>query len=330
MPFGLKGAPAAFQRRMDEILLTEENSNAYIDDVSILGKDWEQHKDELRGTLQRLRERGQTCKLAKCKFGRRKVDFLGHTIGKGLISPQEAKVAALLAKRRPTTKKELQSYLSSTGYYRRFIQGYSGVAAPLTDLTANKKPDHLDWQPQHQQAFYELRLSTAPVLVAPDHNRRFQLSTDASKIAIGAVLEQEHAGMMAYFSRKLLPRESNYPITELEALAIVEAVQHFNVYLIANSFTVVTDHRALVYLNQMNNGSIRLTRWSHALQLYDCTFVYRKETENHVADYLSRASDAEDDSGSTGRQTRTSGQEKGGCVVPTSPHTHTTHTIRCR
>ena len=83
MPFGLKGAPAAFQRRMDETLSTENNANTYIDDVAILSDDWDLHKQDLRGTLQRLRDRGLTCRLAKCKFSRRSLDFLGHTIGKG-------------------------------------------------------------------------------------------------------------------------------------------------------------------------------------------------------------------------------------------------------
>jgi hypothetical protein len=162
-------------------------------------------------------------------------------------------------------------------------------------LTAKNKPDRLGWKKTHQEAFEELRrrLVTSSILIAPDHNKPFQL-TDASTVAIGAVLEQEKDGEIrpiAYFSRKLLPRERAYPITELEALAIVDAIEHFALYLLTSKFVVVTDHRALTYLNKMNNRSIRLTRWSHTLQPYDCTFKYCQGRDNQVADYLSRAPD---------------------------------------
>ena len=285
MPFGLKGAPATFQRRMDEVFAGQENTTAYIDDVAIYSPTWEQHLIDVHNTLEKLREKKLTCKLAKCKFARRSLEFLGHRIGRGLISPLEAKVKALMEKRRPETKRELQSYLGSTGYYRRFVKDYSRIAAPLTNLTAKNQPDKLCWQEEHQIAFEELkcRLSAAPILIAPDHAKPFQLSTDASTVAIGAVLEQERdeeMRPMAYFSRKLLNRERSYPITELEALAIVDSIEHFALYLMAAKFTVVTDHRALTYLNRMNNRSIRLTRWSHTLQPYDCTFKYRKGKDN--------------------------------------------------
>ena len=151
-------------------------------------------------------------------------------------------------------------------------------------------------------------------------------------VAVGAVLEQERGGEtrpVAYFSRKLLPRERSYPITELEALAIVDAIEHFAVYLAASKFTVVTDHRALTYFNKMNNRSIRLTRWSHTLQPYDCVFKYRKGKENQVADYLSRASDqmTEDKDGDKGSRGRLH-LEEGGCVGPAPPTTAdpTSHT----
>jgi len=169
MPFGLKGTPAMFQRCMDEVLAGEENATAYIDDIAIYSPTWKQHLVDVRNTLGKLRVKKLMCKLVKCKFARRSLEFLGHRIGCGLISPLEVKVKALLDKKRPETKKELQSYLGSTSYYRRFINDYARIAAPLTSLTAKNLPDKLQWKEEHQTAFDEqrYRLSTAPILIAP-------------------------------------------------------------------------------------------------------------------------------------------------------------------
>ena len=204
-------------------------------------------------------------------------------MGGGQIRPQEAKVKAIQEYSRPTTKKQIMRFLGATGYYRRFIKDYSTIAACLTDLTKKMEPDKIQWQEKHQQASVALKkaMSEAAVMSGPDANLPYTLSTDASGIGIGAVLEQELQGEVrpiAYYSRKLQPREIKYSATELEALAIHEAVKHFAIYLLGSTFTVVTDHKALIFMETMKHCSARVNRWVCELQF---STRYRKGSENH-------------------------------------------------
>ena len=168
---------------------------------------------------------------------------------------------------RPRTKKDLRAFLGLAGYYRRFVPDFSKVTACLSDLTSKKLPDALEWKEEHQRAFDEVKplLVEKPTLTAPDPDKPYVLHTDASGRGLGAVLSQEMNGLdqpIAYFSRKLLDRETRYTVTELECLAIVEAVRHFSAYLLGASFQIVTDHGALKFLETLRNGGPRLTCWT--------------------------------------------------------------------
>ena len=273
MPFGLKGAPAKFQREMDQLFSEHPNLSAYIDDVAVYSMTWEEHLQHVQAALKLLREKGLTVKVKKCKFARREVSFLGHTVGGGKVKTQEAKVKTILEMPVPTTKKELQSFLGSTGYYRKVVEGYSTIAACLSNLTRKKLPEKLKWTSEHQQAFERLKtaLVTAPVLATPQLDRPFILSTDASGQGIGAVLEQESKGEVhpvAYYSRKLSDREKKWGITELEALALHQGVRHFSVYLLGNVTKVYTDHKALIYMEKMKGATPRINRWLMELQQF--------------------------------------------------------------
>ena len=243
--------------------------------------------------MELLRLKCLTVKMAKCKFARQHLEFLGHEIGAGVLKPQVVKVKAIQEFPTPESKHQLRSFLGITGYYRKFIPQYATVAAPLSTLTKKEIAEPLPWEEEHVLAFEKLKqlLATAPVLHAPDYSQPFQLSTDASGVGIGSVLEQQREDTwvpLAYFSRKLLPWEARYTVTELEALAIVDSVQHFTVYLLGARFHVMTDHRALAFLPTMNQGGPRLVRWALALQPFDFTISYRKGKDNAVADGLSR------------------------------------------
>ena len=128
--------------------------------------------------------------------------------------------------------------------------------------------------------------------MTPNLDKPFILCTDASGRGVGAVLSQldSHGAErpVAYYSRKLLTRETKYTITELECLAIVNAVKHFDVYLTGTHFKIVTDHKALNYLKTMKNGGARLNRWILALQPFSFTTEYRPGKDNSNADGLSR------------------------------------------
>lgn len=181
-----------------------------------------------------------------------------------------------------------------TGYYRRFIPDYASLAAPLMDLTRKAAPNHVGWTTQCHQAFQELKrhLCRPPVLASPNFALPFVLQTDASERGVGAVLAQrgedgfDHP--VAYFSRKLLPREQRYSTIEKECLAIRLGIQAFRVYLLGRPFHIQTDHRALQWLDRLKDSNNRLARWSLALQPYHFQVEHRAGSANANADALSR------------------------------------------
>lgn len=295
MPFGLHGAPATFQRIMDSLLNGAGSySAAYLDDLVIYSGNWQEHLQHLREVLQRLREAGLTAKPAKCQFGTNSCVYLGHIVGGGEVRPEVAKSQAVADFPPPTTKKDVRAFLGLTGYYRRFVPDYATIALPLTDLTRKAAPNSVVWTAECDTAFTELkrRLTSAPVLKSPDFDREFILQTDASERGIGAVLSQravdgeEHP--IAYYSRKLLPREERYATVEKECLAIKLGVQAFRVYLLGRKFVVQTDHRSLEWLHRLKENNARLTRWSLSLQPYIFTVEHRAGRDNANADGLSR------------------------------------------
>ena len=212
MPFGLCGAPATFQRAMDSVLRGKgEFARAYLDDIAIFSNSWEEHLQHLETVFECLETAGFTVKLKKCQLGMSECLYLGHRIGGGVVKPEADKIEAVRNYPRPTTKKDVRAFLGLAGYYRRFIPNFAGRAKPLTDLTSKRCPDRVEWTAACQSTFEELKnaLISTPVLHNPDFKRPFVLQTDASNIALGAVLAQiddsgeEHP--ISYWSRKLLP-----------------------------------------------------------------------------------------------------------------------------
>lgn len=294
MPFGLCGAPATFQRLMDRVTKDLNYVNAYLDDLVIFSETWTDHLDHVVTTLKRLREAGLTINLKKCRFGAQECTYLGHKIGNGTTRPESAKVEEIARYPVPTTKKGVRTYLGLTGYYRRFIANYSTIAKPLTDLTKKACPEKIEWTTDCQDAFDHLKqaLVSQPVMRNPDFRRDFIVQTDASGCGVGAVLsqpdEEGNDHPIAYFSKKLLPREQKYSTVEQECLAIKLAIEAFSVYLLGRPFKVQTDHRALRWLDKAKDTNARLTRWSIALQPYQFTVEHRQGRANGNADALSR------------------------------------------
>ena len=213
-------------------------------------------------------------------------------MGNGEVRPEEAKLQAVEKFPTPTTKKRVRAFLGLTGYYRKFIPDYAEIA---TDLTRKNAPNRVKWSEECERALGSLkrRLCSEPILKSPDFDKEFVLQTDASERGIGAVLSQcddngtEHP--VAFYSRKLLPRESRYSTIEKECLAIKVATHTFRVYLLGRKFTIQTDHRALEWLDRLKDNNARLTRWSLALQPYQYVVRYRAGSANNNADGLSRA-----------------------------------------
>ena len=166
------------------------------------------------------------------------------------------------------------------------------MAEPLTELIKKNKPEKVVWTDAAGLAFKRLKkmLVSAPMMRNPDFTRTFILQTDASGVGVGAVLSQDETDdqPIAYFSRKLLPREKVYATLKKECLAIVLAVKHFQAYLVGRPFIIQTDHRALQWLQYFREKNARLTRWSLILQPYYFTVQHRKGQVNGNADALSR------------------------------------------
>ncbi|CAM5076925.1 unnamed protein product [Natator depressus] len=297
LPFGLRNAPATFQRLVDGLLAgLGEYAVAYLDDVAIFSDSWADHLEHLQKVLERIREAGLTVKAKKCQIGLNKVTYLGHQVGQGTISPLQAKVDAIQKWPVPKSKKQVQSFLGLAGYYRRFVPHYSQIAAPLTDLTKKKQPNAVQWTEKCQKAFNKLKatLMSDPVLRAPDFDKPFLVTTDASERGVGAVLMQKGPDQefhpVVFLSKKLSERESNWSITEKECYAIVYALEKLRPYVWGRRFHLQTDHAALKWLHTVKETNKKLLRWSLALQDFDFDIQHISGASNKVADALSRES----------------------------------------
>lgn len=293
MPFGLKNAPATFQRLMNTVLTGIHGLRClvYLDDIVVYGSSLEDHNKRLKDVLQRLRENNLKLQPEKCEFLRKEVMYLGHIISENGISPDPSKLTAIKDYPTPKRIKDIQSFKGLAGYYRKFIKNFSKIAKSLTKLT--KKTEQFVWTAEQQNAFDNLKekLMTAPVLKYPDFSEEFIVTTDASDYAIGAVLSQGKVGsdrLIVYASRVLTRAEQNYNTTEKELLAVVWAVKHFRPYVYGTKFKIVTDHKPLVWLFSINDPGSRLIRWRLKLEEYDYEIIHKAGRANANADALSR------------------------------------------
>ena len=198
MPFGLRNAPATFQRALDIILsgVRWKTCLVYIDDVVIFSKTQEEHFEHVNHVLSLLKEAGVKLKLKKCFFFHKRVEYLGHVITPGRLSvANNAKATCAVREATfPQSITQLRSFLGACNVYRRFVKDYSKIATPLSDML--RKDASNDWhEPTEGQsrAFEELkaRLTSPPILALPKPDRPFMIDTDASAYAIGAVLLQQ-------------------------------------------------------------------------------------------------------------------------------------------
>ena len=293
MPFGLKNAPATFQRLMNTILAGMQGLQClvYLDDIVIYASSLEEHNKRLREVFNRLRKNKLKLQPEKCEFLRKEVIYLGHIITENGILPEPTKLDAVNKFPVPKNVKGIQSFIGLAGYYRRFIDNFSKIARPLTKLT--KKDEKFSWSTEQQNAFETLKnkLTTAPVLQYPNFEQEFIVTSDASDYAIGAVLSQGTVGQdrpIAYASRVLSRAEKNYSTTEKELLAIVWAVKHFRPYLYGTKFKIITDHKPLTWLFSVNDPGSRLIRWRLKLEEYDYVILHKAGKANANADALSR------------------------------------------
>ena len=261
----------------------------FIGDILVYSRTREDHDHHLRIVLQILRETQLYAKLSKCEFWLSEIAFLGHIISAEGIRVDPKKIEAVLEWKPPKNVIEIRSFLGLAGYYRRFVKGFSLIAAPLTRLL--QKDVRFEWNDKCQNSFEKLKtmLTEAPVLTQPVSGRPYDVYSDASHNGLGCVLMQE-SKVVAYASRQLKPHEKNYPTHDLELAAIVFALKIWRHYLYGEKCHLYTDHKSLKYLLTQKELNMRQRRWLELLKDYDFTIDYHPGKANVVADALSRKS----------------------------------------
>ncbi|GJR88255.1 putative nucleotidyltransferase, ribonuclease H [Tanacetum coccineum] len=291
MPFGLTNAPAVFMDLMNRIFheYLDKFVIVFIDDILVYSKSEEEHERHLRIVLEILRQKKLYAKFSKCEFWLQQVAFLGHIVSADGIIMDPSKVEAITKWPRPTTVTEVRSFLGLAGYYRRFVEGFSRLALPLTQLM--RKGEKFVWTDERNESFEELkrRLVSAPILTLPSGSGGFQIYSDASKKGLACVLMQ-HRKVIAYASRQLKPYEVNYPTHDLELAAVVFALKIWRHYLYGEACDIFTDHKSLKYIFTQRELNMRQRRWLELLKDYDTNIQYHPGKANVVADALSRKS----------------------------------------
>ena len=292
-PFGLINAPAAYQRCMDTVFEGLDSSKTYRDDTFCFTKSWEDHLQTLRSVLERCVKYGVKLNWEKCNFGVATVKCLGYIVSSKGVEVDPDKVEAILQLPQPQCPTDVKSFLGMAGYFRHFIDGFASVSAPLSNLT--KKSVRFVWTPECQAAFDKLKIAlvSAPCLWLPDWSKPFILHVDWSKKAVGAYLsQQDDEGReypVAFASRLMTPAEQNYAPVEGECLALVWATHKFRYYLHGRKFLVHTDHKSLEWLQSTRFDNSKVERWALRLQEFHFDIVYKKGSDNVVADCLSRS-----------------------------------------
>jgi hypothetical protein len=297
IPFGLTGAPAAFQRYINSVLqdYLDDFVSAYVDDVLIYSSgSLKDHRKKVGQVLDRLGKAGLQVDIDKCEFETKKVKYLGYVIEAevGLrVDPE--KIMAIREWATPSSVKAVRGFIGFANFYRMFIPEFSDIAEPLTNLTKKDVPFH--WNDRCDQAFEKLKelLITAPVLAHFDPDKETMVEADSSGHATGGLLlQKDQNGIwqpVAYHSKKHSPTEVNYPIHDKELLAIVRCLDAWSPELhMVKNFTVLTDHKNLKYFYRERQLSERQVRWSEFLSGFNFTLEWRPGKTMGKPDALSR------------------------------------------
>ena len=278
MFFRFCNAPPTFQAFMNHIfanMLRKKWLKIYMDDLGIHTKDdIALHHDRTRQVLQWLREYGLSIKLSKCIFDAPHMEFLGMIIGQGEIKMDEKKLGAIKEWKPPTSVKGIQSFTRFANFYRKFISDFSNIVTPL-NLTRKGEP--WIWTRLQQDAFKHLKciFSSAPVLWILDVTHPFSIMTNTSLLAAGAVLMQADKNCdlhpCAYFSCTFSSAPCNYDIYDHKLLAVILVLEEWHQYLqgTAHLVTIITDHKNLSDVKDLQKLSRQQARWLLFLQDFD-------------------------------------------------------------
>ena len=293
-PFGLKNAGQDFQRLMDKILGEIPHTFVYLDDILIASSSPEEHLEDLERVFNVLEQNGLVVNRKKCILGEASIEFLGHLCDANGIKPLPCKVEAIRKVKPPTTIKELQRFLGMINYYRRFIKSAAHHLFHLFEALGSK-PKRLLWSADMQASFDAIKeaLANATMLHHPDPSLPLALTTDASDVAIGAVVEQRGPNgwePLAFFSKKLSDSQQKWSPYDRELNAVHKAVRHFKHMVEGRSFTIYTDHQSLVpsMAKKTEAQTARQANQLSEISEYSTDIRYLEGKSNVVADALSR------------------------------------------
>ncbi|KAJ0493125.1 putative nucleotidyltransferase, Ribonuclease H [Helianthus annuus] len=288
MPFGLTNAPSTFQATMNDVFRNALRRYVlvFFDDILIYSATRDQHYQHLHSVFQTLANINFFAKPSKCIFAVDSISYLGHIISSKGVEAEPDKLQAIQNWPTPSSLTNLRGFLGLTGYYRRFVRDYARIAAPLTDIL--KKPA-FKWTPEASIAFDKLKSSMVSLitLTLPNFTRPFDVTTDASNVAIGAVLSQGDRPI-AFFSKKMCPRMQASSAYVRELYAITEAVKKWRQYLLGRKFNIFTDQQSLKHLLSQVVQTPEQYRWATKLLGFDFEIFYKPGKENKVAHALSR------------------------------------------
>jgi hypothetical protein len=297
MPFGLCNALATFQSLMNDVLrpFLRRFVLVFFDDILIYSASWVDHLWHLRPVLTVLQQHCLFAKRSKCAFGERSIAYLGHVISDAGVAMDPAKVQAVADWPKPRSARAVRGFLGLAGYYRKFVNDYGAIAAPLTALL---KKDGFTWNDDAAATFQALKtvVTSAPILALSNFTRPFVVECDTSTYDFGAVLLQDKHPI-AYFSRLIAPRHRSLAAYERELIGLVQTIRHWRSYLWGRRFTVRTDHYNLKFLLDQRLATIPKHHWVGKLLGFDFAVEYKPGALNTVADALSRR-DTEETNGS--------------------------------
>lgn len=294
MPFGITTAPSVFQRMMYKILgpLRGTAAMIYLDDILIPSKDFDQGIDRLGNVLDQIAANNLTLKPEKCHFFETSIFYLGFEVDGEGIRPGAHKTECIRNFPTPKTIHNVRQFLGLTGFFRQFIQNYSLLIKPLTNLL--KKEQKWRWTDLQNNAFLTLKqkLAERPILVIYNPLAQTEVHTDASKNGVAGILlqrgEDGKQRAVAYYSRQTTPAEEKYHSYELETLAVVESLKKFRVYLLDINFKVITDCSAITAASKKKDLIPRIARWWLDLQEFTFEVEHRPGTRMAHVDALSR------------------------------------------
>ncbi|KAM1231105.1 hypothetical protein TB2_041121 [Malus domestica] len=295
MPFGLKNAGATYQRAMNAIFhdLIGQSMEVYIDDIVVKSKIEEQHLEDLRQTLARMRIHKLKMNPKKCAFGVRAGNFLGFLVHQRGVEVDKNKSRAIMESPSPTNKVQLQRLLGKINFLRRFIANLASKIQPLTPLLRLKDKENFEWGPLHQQAFDIIKayLTSPPVLVPPQRGKPLKLYISASEKSIGSLLAQNNEGgkeqAVYYLSRILTEVETRYSPVERLCLALYFTASKLRHYMLPCHVHIITKTDVIKYMLSKPMLTGRIGKWILALSEFSFQYVPQRAVKGQaIADFL--------------------------------------------